>query len=274
MDLHLHSIYSDGQLTPLQIIKQAKRNRVSTISITDHDEIKGYFCGLKYASSLGIKLIPGIEINTENDEGELHILGYNFNPGNSKIHQHVKWRKKQALNWGEQIIRRLDLCGYSINWDSFIKRAQGGVINRTHIAYELISQGYLNSFKDAYTLVLREAQKVEAFREPFTAKEAIQLVHQAGGEAFLAHPAIYPGQINVDKLARFGLDGIEVFYPKNTQAQTKFWISEAQRLGLKISGGSDYHGPDSKSSYPIGSVQLPSLVYEQWDHYTKHGQAL
>ncbi len=265
MDLHLHSTYSDGQLTPCELIIEACHNQVGTISFTDHDNIDGYFAGIRYARAMGIRLIPGIELNTENNQRELHILGYDFNPLDKKLRTHIRWRRAQSLDWGILMVKHLITRGFNIDFDILNEQSRLGIINRTNIASRLLVRGDFSDFHSAYQAVQWEAEKVPLTRSAFSAIEAIKLIHQAGGEAYLAHPGIYTHEYDLEELVAAGLDGIEVFYPLNSQEATTCWLNEASRFQLKMSGGSDYHGPDSKSPYPVGSVKLEPELFEQWN---------
>ncbi|RXT04352.1 PHP domain-containing protein [Ammoniphilus sp. CFH 90114] len=264
MDLHMHSTYSDGELTPEQLVREAKRNGISMMAITDHDAIEGYLEGQAHARREGITLIPGIELNTDGEQGELHILGYHFDPLHPAMQTHIKWRKQVRVEWGKRIVEKLASLGYSVEWKRCMARASGGVVVRTHIGDELVEQGYFQTSQEAYHKLLRKGAEAFVPREPFCAREAIVLIHQAGGEAYLAHPGIYPSLVDVEKLASWGLDGIEVYHSKHKREDVVYWRKEAERLHLKQSGGSDYHGPNSRNPFPIGSVTCSEEVYNQW----------
>ncbi|WP_203362963.1 PHP domain-containing protein [Bacillus sp. REN10] len=128
MDLHIHSIYSDGHWTPAEIVKEAKDKEIQVIAITDHDALEGYDIGLKVAEKEGVKLISGIELNTDGELGEMHILGYLFDAKHPKIIEHVQWRKKERLEWGRKIVEQLQLLGYSISFEDCLERAGQGVL--------------------------------------------------------------------------------------------------------------------------------------------------
>ncbi|MBA4536769.1 PHP domain-containing protein [Bacillus aquiflavi] len=265
MDLHIHSVYSDGYWSPEQIIKEAKKNGVQTISITDHDALEGYYLGKPIAEKEGITLIPGIELNTDGTLGEMHILGYLFLENHPKMSEHINWRKNERMKWGQKIVQQLQLLGYQLSFESCVKRVGKGVLVRTHIAEELVSKGYFESRQAAYETLLSKGKPGFVQREVFTALNAIKLIHEAGGLAFLAHPGIYPFQIPLDILVQNGLDGIEVYHSKHSSEVTRYWIEIAKYYNLLISGGSDFHGPNSRNPYPIGSVNIhPRIEIDNW----------
>ncbi|SHN23531.1 PHP domain-containing protein [Gracilibacillus kekensis] len=264
MDLHIHSTKSDGELTPKEIVDEATKAGLHMISITDHDQIEGYHLAKPYAEQAGISLIPGIELNTDGIDGELHILGYHFDPHHEELIKHITWRTEDRRQWADKIVTQLQTMDYDIDFASCINRAKGGIIVRTHIADELVSQGYFTNSIDAYTTLLQKGAPAFIERSSFTAKDAISLIHKAGGEAYLAHPGIYPFELSIERIAGYGLDGIEVYHSKHSDEQISYWKNQAREFGLKISGGSDHHGPNSRNPYPIGSVRIGAECIKQW----------
>lgn len=264
MDLHIHSTKSDGELTPKQIVESARRTGLQTISITDHDQIEGYHEAKPFAEQIGITLIPGIECNTDGIDDELHILGYHVNPHHEILTKHIAWRMKNRRQWAQSIVNQLKKMEYDIDFESCMKRAKGGIIVRTHIADELVNQGYFSNSKEAYTTLLQKGAPAFIERSNFTAEDAILLIHKTGGEAYLAHPGIYPFDISIDRLISYGLDGIEIYHSKHTNQQITYWKNLALTHNLKMSGGSDHHGPNSRNPFPIGSVHIDAHCIKKW----------
>ncbi|WP_186580136.1 PHP domain-containing protein [Aquibacillus kalidii] len=264
IDLHIHTTYSDGELTPEEVIQTAVDNELHMIAITDHDEIGGYLASRSMAQTLGITLIPGIELNTDGPDGELHILGYQFDPNSPSLLDHLKRRKEQRIEWAKQILRKLENMHYTISFEDCMARAQGAVIVRTHIAMELFAKGYFPSPKEAYNTLLRKGAPAFCSRPPFTAEQAVRLIHDAGGKAYLAHPGIYDFPVPIERLISYGLDGIEAYHAKHSPSQTSYWELKAIELGLALSGGSDHHGPNSRNPFPIGSVPIDEQCILQW----------
>ncbi|RCW74928.1 PHP domain-containing protein [Saliterribacillus persicus] len=264
MDLHIHSTFSDGELTPTQIIEEAAKNDLSIISITDHDEIGGYLDAINIARKKGIDLIPGIELNTDGDDGELHILGYHLDPVHPALTAHINWRQKERNQWAQKIINRLHELGYPITFHGAKKWATGEIIVRTHIALELVDQGYFQTQEKAYDSLLKKGADAFIQRASFTAADAIALIHQAGGKAFLAHPGMYKTNVAPEKLISYGLDGIEVYHPRHSEADISKWKHIADAHDLLISGGSDHHGPHSRNPFSIGSQDIPEACKNNW----------
>ncbi len=151
-----------------------------------------------------------------------------------------------------------------------MKHVKGDVIVRTHIAKELAENGYFDSAKEAYETLLIKGKKAFVNRAPFSAEDAIHLIHECGGEAYLAHPGAYTFSINEKNILSYGIDGIEVYHSKHTEDDIRYWKAFASHHNLKISGGSDHHGPHSRNPYPIGSVQMDEEAKDDWIHSLTH----
>ena len=264
IDLHMHSICSDGERSPAELIELAMENRLTVLSITDHDSISGYEEAKVKAKELGIQLINGIEINTMGPNGELHILGYGVDLANGALNAYCDWRKKERISWSLEIVRKLNELHYKIQWENCYDRATGGVIVRTHIADELVACGYFQSSEEAFHSLLTTKQPAYVARESFTSKEAIDLIHSSGGLAFLAHPGIYTFPWSLDTLVEESIDGIEVFYAKHDKKQTKEWFDRATHHNLYMSVGSDFHGETSRNPRMIGTVPYNGNAVHAW----------
>ncbi|MDE5413992.1 PHP domain-containing protein [Alkalihalobacterium chitinilyticum] len=264
IDLHMHSTHSDGELQPAELVREAYQQGVSIMSITDHDEISAYGAATALADELGIKLIPGIEMNTDGPQGELHILGYGLAVNHPQLHEYIHWRQEKRKVWSQRIVNRLNQLGYAISWDACWKRANQHVIVRTHIADELVERGYFASSKEAFQSLLAKGKQAFVNREGFTANEAIELIQKCGGKAFIAHPGIYTWNWQLDELVEAGLDGVEVYYSKHSLQDTTYWLQQAKSYGLSISVGSDFHGKSSRNPYPIGSVPFNFAKEIDW----------
>jgi predicted metal-dependent phosphoesterase TrpH len=264
LELHIHSTFSDGELVPKEIVDIALQKNIKILSFTDHDEIGAYHEVLGYGGAHGLTLIPGIELNTDGEDGELHILGYFFDPNHPKISAYIAWRKEERKEWVKKIIVLLHELGYRITFDEVRALAPGDIIVRTHIAQALVKCNYFLTAEDAYETLLIKGRPAFVQRSPFSAKEAIDLIHTCGGEAYLAHPGAYSFSFDVNNLLSYGIDGIEVFHSKHSVEDQTYWYNFAVLHQLKISGGSDHHGPYSRNPYSIGSVQLDDSSKRYW----------
>lgn len=264
MDLHMHSICSDGERTPIELVELAIQQGLTHMSITDHDAISAYAEAEKYAKTVGIELIPGMEFNTFGPQGEIHILGYGMDVNNERLLTYCKWRKEERKSWSQQIVHKLHDLSYSIQWEDCFARANGAIIVRTHIADELVDKGYFNSSKEAFNSLLQMGRPGYVKRAQFTTKDAIDLIHHCGGIAVVAHPGIYPFKWSLETLIAEGIDGIEAFYSKHELDQTAYWLQQAEHYQLLVSVGSDFHGETSRNPMMIGSVAYERSIVHPW----------
>lgn len=263
VDLHMHSVYSDGERTPRGLMDLAAIQRLSCIAITDHDSVGAYAEAKAHEERTGVRVIPGIELNTYGPNGELHILGYGFDPEHPLMKAHCEWRLQERESWSRKIVGRLNRMGYDIRWDDCRSKAEGGVIVRTHIAKVLVEHRYFHDEEEAFDRLLASGSPGYIERETYSSEEAIALIHECGGLAFLAHPGAYRFGFSIDRVADEGLDGIEVYYTGYSELETVQWWAESERLGLLKSVGSDFHGEASRNP------QLPGSV--DYDHEDVHG---
>ena len=266
IDLHTHTTYSDGELTPYELISKAKSIGCSRIAITDHDTVAGIAEGRKAASELGIEFVAGIEISTQEKE-EVHILGYDIDENNALLRQKCQEfadsREKRAELICEFFARR----GIVISLEEIREIAGGEIIGRPHFAAYLEKHGFVSSRKEAFSRYLNTyAFHAEVTRKKPTPEEAIALIHEAGGKAVLAHPGfLKKNSMEVDlfvaTLKRAGLDGLECFYLKHTPSQTQYFLALARKYNLKTGCGSDFHGEHVKPDVELGmKLEFDRLV--------------
>jgi predicted metal-dependent phosphoesterase TrpH len=262
-DLHIHSNYSDGILTPLEIISVSNSKKLKHISITDHDTIESQY----YLSSIDVKneiktdlrIIPGIELSTKYCEYEIHILGYFIDINNVLLRNTLDSIRKSRYNRAQEIIFRLKKLGIEMNL-SDIGTSDFMTIGRLHIAKLLVSKGYSSTIKDAFNTYLLKGRPAYIERLKLNYNEALKLITQCGGVPVLAHPGeIYMG-LNIEKLLKefkvYGLKGIEVYHPSHSDLDSNKFYNLAKKYNLVITGGSDYHGHNFKSQIEIGSMGI------------------
>lgn len=260
LDLHMHSTASDGQYSPSELIALGKEKELEVIALTDHDTIDGIEEAANAAKNMGVRFVPGIEISTM-DQEEVHILGLGIDCKNQKLVEATARFKYERDNRADIIIKYLDTKGINVQKEYIKKLAGDGVIGRPHFAKYLIEKGYVKSVQAAFDRYLDTKEFHEATdRKLPSCEEAIDLIHEAGGAAFIAHPALLKmSKLEQDQLIcrlikGYGLDGIECFYYKHTPKQTKRFLSIAIDCGVKISCGSDFHGEKVKPEVPLGMV--------------------
>jgi len=247
IDLHNHSYYSDGSLSPRQLVELAKKRRLKAIALTDHDTVAGVEEALVAGKELGVEVVPGVEMSAQYPPGTMHILGYYLHASHSELLGALKKLQQARAARNPKIIRRLQDLGLEITTTEVVDLSRGQV-GRPHIAKALVNKGYVSSINEAFSRYLKKGAVayVEKFR--FPPEEAIAIIRRAGGIAVLAHPFTLgmekPDELSqlVRELAAMGLEGIEVFYLDHTEEMEVIYEDVARRLGLVCTGGSDFHG--------------------------------
>lgn len=259
IDLHMHTNCSDGELTPEQLVNLIRERHVTHFAIADHDTLQAYeqLANMELTQST---LISAMEFNTDGPNGELHILGYGLDLQNDQLLEYCTMRREERLHWSKKIVTKLQQLGYSIDYEKVQQRAEGGIIVRTHIADELVSLGYFENAQTAFEKLLTKGAPAFEARKGATSAEAIQMIHNAGGLAVLAHPGIYKFDYSIEKVIAEEIDGIEVFYSLHSEEQVNHFKQIADNYNLYKTVGSDFHGVNSKSPYLPGSV-----AYEEDD---------
>lgn len=241
-DLHSHTNFSDGKLTPLELLTKAEKIGLSAISITDHDTIEGVKVALDLQPKFKTEVISGIEISSHLGKQELHILGYNIDINNSQLLSFTERYKISRENRGREIVKKLNSIGKDITIEEVLSTVKNAPITRPHIANLLVQKGYAYSLKDAFNKYLMEGRPAYVSKEIFPVNEAIKLISDAGGISVLAHPGHYVNQYMLSKLIEMSLDGIEVIHPSHNFEMQKYYHAIANQFWLIETGGSDYHG--------------------------------
>ncbi len=245
-DLHIHTFFSDGDLSPKEIIEESISRNISYISITDHDNLTGY----KKANSIinksknsSLKLIPGIELSSSVKNSNIHLLAYFFDPNDKDLNSILKILQLRRNEFAKFALKKLNEEGVNISWGDIVKNSKGSV-GRLHIAYALISLGYAKNTNDAFETYLHKIKSL--YENPFeiNAKELIEVIRKAGGVCSLAHPHTVN---NVDKsiksLHENGLVGIEIIEDK----KIKYSDEIMSKFKLIKTAGSDFHRNGKKS---------------------------
>ncbi len=282
-DLHTHSTASDGGTPPRELPAQARAAGLAALALTDHDTTAGLPACAAAAGEVGVCFVPGIELSANRAAlkpapytpapgdrlGTLHLLGLfirHDDPGLAALCRDVAQARAQR---NPQIIARLNEMGLSISYDEVLAlvQAQGGqVIGRPHIGQVLVAKGYAASVQDAFARYIGEGRPAYVRKDLLPPGRAIDAIHKAGGLAILAHPIqmrcadAAELEYTVKRLAEMDLDGLEVWHCDHGPAEIQAYAALAQRLGLLVSGGSDYHGP--RKAVALGSQQVPVEVFE------------
>ena len=248
-DLHCHSIYSDGQLTPEELIVKAKAVGLSGLSITDHDTIAAYENAPVFAKEQQILLGSGVEFSCVYQEVNIHILGYDFDVHHSGLKTFCEKHKLRRKNRNRAILEKLKRFSMILEEDEL--NSMGHIIGRPHIAQLLVQKGHVGSIKDAFQRYIGDDMPCYHRGEGFSVEETIAIIHEAHGKAFVAHPHLLRRSTIIKALLKLPFDGIECYYSNLSADREKRWIKLVKDKGLLVSGGSDYHG-DFREHNPLG----------------------
>ena len=256
IDLHIHSTYSDGLLSPAEITAYAHQVGLATIAITDHDDLSAYHEARAAGETLGLEVIPGIELSAIYNGCEAHILGYLYDVTNAPLISFSEHMRANRIERAREIIQRLRHLGMPISFDMVQMRAGHGALGRPHIADIMVEEGYVFSFNEAFQKFLGENKPGYVPKMKLLAAEAIALIHDSGGLAFLAHPGTGTAIEAIEALIELGLDGIETIHPRHTPDMVDYYRDLARRNGLLETGGSDCHGA-RRGEMMIGTQSVP-----------------
>ena len=259
VDLHIHTTASDGRLTPEEVVQIMAKQGLSVIAITDHDSISGIKPALLAAESFPfLRVIPGLEINTDTPNGEVHILGYFIDYRNKELKQALERLRNSREARARKIVAKLGELGIDIAWHRVLELAGGGSVGRPHIAQAMFERGYIPSFQEAFIKYIGRQGPAYAERERLSPVEAVAMVVKAGGLPVLAHPAdIDDLEELLVELKGAGLVGLEAYYDGYHWKLIDRLIHLAAKHGLITSGGSDFHGLGGSNETPLGGVDVP-----------------
>ncbi|MBT8042702.1 MAG: PHP domain-containing protein [Pontiella sp.] len=271
IDLHVHSIYSDGTNTPSELLELAEQRGLTALALTDHDTVAGIEPLLEAAKDSAVEAVPGIELSAACERGTMHILGYFIDHTCPVLLEKMEKVRAGREERNREILKKLNKLGYVLLWSDVEDQAGEDVIGRPHFAEALVAKGLVKTRKKAFDLLLAKGRPAYAERYRYTAEECIGLIHQAGGVSVLAHPAtIYmpDAQLKdlVKQLAGHGLKGIEVYYAEHNPANRARFSGWAKEFGLICTGGTDYHGtntPDLKLGTGFGQLRVPDEAFDQ-----------
>lgn len=258
VDLHTHSTASDGELSPVELVREANRQGIRILGLTDHDTLAGIPEATAAANEAGISLAPGLELSTDRDETSIHLLGYFVNPGNAELGaalaEFAQLRDQRAV----QMVAKLNTLGIGISLADVMALAEDGVVGRPHIARAMVSGGFVRSVQEAFDSYLVRGKPGYVPKAKLDPVDAVRLVLVAGGIPVLAHPKDLPDLDTwLDELIGAGLVGMEVHYGGYGRTAKNQLAILAHDRDLIPCGGSDFHGMATKRDRPLGQPEVP-----------------
>ena len=247
-DLHSHTTYSDGTLSPREAVALARERGLERLAVTDHDTTAGLGEAFEAGAGLDVEIVPGVEFSTVRHGEGVHVLCYYMDPEHPELAAELRRLRDDRFRRGEMMVEKLQALGYPISFERVREIAHGGNIIRPHVAQALVEAGVIPAAKDAFTdELIGSGGRAYVEKHALDPVDAVALIHRAAGVCVLAHPGTFretkpvpPGMI--DELAEAGLDGIEALHPEHTPEVEARYVELAERLDLFYTGGSDCHG--------------------------------
>lgn len=260
-DLHLHTSFSDGTFSPEQVAALGAEKGLSILSLTDHDTLEGCPRMAEACRSKGIQFIPGVELTAEHDGQELHLLAYFVEGPTQVLLAHLAQFQEARRTRIHDIVKRLNALGYDLKVEAVMALANCNSPGRPHVARALVDAGITRTVDEGFERFLKRNRPAWAPKFKVSAHAAIELVHESGGLAVLAHPGVNHVDDRIGELAAAGLDGLECFHPKHSTAASEYYLAAAERYRLLVTGGSDCHGM-AKGKPLIGTIKLPQVYVD------------
>jgi len=255
-DLHLHTNFSDGTFSPEELVARAFKLGFGTIALTDHDTVEGCARAAVACAAAGMDFIPGAELTAEQEGIEVHILGYFLDTANEALLR--KLSRFQAVRQSRihEMVAALNQLGLPLKVEAVFELANCKSPGRPHVARALVKGKLIGSLDEAFEKYLKKGRPAWVPKTKMSALEGVELVHQAGGLAVMAHPGLNRTDDIIPKLVDAGLDGIECFHTKHSTVMSERYLRLAEEHHLLVTGGSDCHG-FSKARPIIGTIKLP-----------------
>ena len=259
VDLHCHSTASDGEYPPADVARRAQAAGLAAIALTDHDTTGGVPEATRAGEVLGLRVVSGCEFSVKAPWGELHLLGYFLPPGHARLEEFLAGTRAARHRRAEQIVGHLRRLGVMIELADIVRVADGGAVGRPHVARVLVQRGVSVDMNDAFARYLGRGRSAYVEKPLPTLQQVTELVHAVGGVAVAAHLGDHGTEGQIRQFQEQGLDGLEVRHPSHSPGIERRLTGIAQRLGLAISGGSDWHGDMEvgDSHAPLGGMEVP-----------------
>jgi predicted metal-dependent phosphoesterase TrpH len=259
IDLHMHSIHSDGGHSPAELLPMALSAGLSAMALTDHDTVSGIPELVEAARGSGIEIVTGVELSSSAGKSDLHILGYLFDPLDETLVRELERFQTGRRERVIEMVRILNGLGIEITLEDVLRQAAGGVLGRPHVAHALLEQGFVETFDEAFRKFLGQHARAFVPKPHFEPRQALELIRSAGGVPVLAHPGTANRDELIPELADMGLAGIEAWHPKHNPVQVVEYRRLAAELGLVATGGSDFHG-SIMGNVTVGISDVPAAV--------------
>jgi 3',5'-nucleoside bisphosphate phosphatase len=260
-DLHLHTSFSDGTYTPLELIRAAGNAGLSAIAVVDHDTVEAIDPSLDAAVASGMEVIPGIELTAVYEGLEVHILGYLIDYKDRQFLERLKALKANRIERIYRIAEKLKEMGVNLDPAAVFDIAGKGSVGRLHVARAMVAEGIVSTVAGAFQQYIGDRCPAYVLGFKLSVAEAVSMIKSVGGIPVLAHPYTLNKDETLYQIIGAGVMGIEAYYPEHSQSMINFYLNIAEKYNLLVTGGSDCHG-SAKPEIKVGLIKLPYTFVE------------
>jgi predicted metal-dependent phosphoesterase TrpH len=262
VDLHTHTIASDGTLRPRELVAEAAKRGVRVLAVTDHDSTEGLAEAIEEARRHPpLTIVPGIEINCDVEGAEIHILGYCMDYEAPWFQEFCRAQREERRARVYRMAERLAALGMPIDVERVFALVQEGSAGRPHVARVMVERGYVKTVREAFDKYLAADKPAHVRRKKLTPEDAVRLLRRAGGVPVFAHPGLSDRDELVPALVAAGLMGIECYYSEHSATQRGAYVDLCRRYDLVATGGSDFHGPSVRAAV-LGNPTVPLAAWD------------
>ncbi|HZK24628.1 MAG TPA: PHP domain-containing protein, partial [Oscillospiraceae bacterium] len=266
-DLHVHTQASDGILSAAAVVELAQAKGLAAMAITDHDTVDGVQEAQSRGRKIGVKIIPGVEMSTEHQSREIHILGFYIDPQSKILNQLLQQLRSSRYERMKKMVSILRNLGYRIDIQEVLQKSGDAAPSRPHVARVLVEKGYFKTVSEVFHTLLDRGLPAYVERFKLTPALAIEAIKAAGGLACWAHPGLVGNNELLPLLITAGLQGLEIFHPDHHLQQEKQYLQLAAKHQLLVAGGSDYHGPEAGRERELAIRGLNAAGYHNFIGY-------
>jgi predicted metal-dependent phosphoesterase TrpH len=257
VDLHAHTVFSDGLFTPEELVAEATRLKLTAVAITDHDSVGGVDRAIAAGRQHQLEVVPGVEMSCNTSGVDVHVLGYYVDCQKPEVQEFFKMVRQKRAERAEKMVAKMRELGVNITIEQVRAQAQGAATGRPHVAQALVEAAAVRTIDEAFQRYIGYEGPAYFPKMQMTPKAAMDFIHRHDGVAVVAHPGTYHNDAAVYAAIAAGADGLEVWHPDHAPRNIDHYREVATKNGLLMTGGSDCHGGRKLGKVYLGSVTVP-----------------